>query len=213
MWPVSNARNTCPPDKFPELPSDIAARVRGAKLFRGSTCSATWQYVPYLRRRSSACKRRSVIISPGEYNFGPPLLGNPLTNFTTCRTIRTTIMPGTRSNGTLWRRDLIFSFRNLMFRSIKPQCCEAAAQSNLGMVGRPTTKSLMEENSWSPITTTIRKPRKRYILYVARNATQMSSLFLLVRWVIVVKHILVLMVVKKVCLLTKKQSIANSTFW
>jgi hypothetical protein len=33
----------------------------------------------------------------------------------------------------------------------------------------------------------------------------------LVRWVIVVKHILVLMVVKKVCLLTKKQSIANST--
>ena len=36
MWPVSNARKTCPPDKFPELPSDIAARVQGAKLFRGS---------------------------------------------------------------------------------------------------------------------------------------------------------------------------------
>ncbi len=52
----------------------------------------------------------------------------------------------------------------------------------------------------------------RYILYVASKATQTSSLFLLVRWVIVVKHILVLIVVKKICLLTKKQSIANSTF-
>ena len=71
-------------------------------------------------------------------------------------------------------------------RSIKPQCCEAAAQSSLGMVGRPATKSLMEANSWSPLTTTIRKPRIRYILYVASKATQMTSLFLLVRWVIVV---------------------------
>ena len=50
---------------------------------------------------------------------------------------------------------------------------------SLGMVGRPATKSLIEANSWSPLTTTIRKPRIRYILYVASKATQTSSLFLL----------------------------------
>jgi hypothetical protein len=50
-------------------------------------------------------------------------------------------------------------------------------------------------------------------LYVANKATHMTSLFLLLRWVIVVKHILVLKVVKKTCLLTKKQTIASSTFW
>ncbi len=38
-----------------------------------------------------------------------------------------------------------------MLHSMSPQCCEAAAQSNLGNVGRPTTKSLMEANSWSPL--------------------------------------------------------------
>ncbi len=48
-------------------------------------------------------------------------------------------------------------------------------------------------------------------MYVASNATQMMSLNLLVRWLIVVKHILVLKVVKSTCLFTKKQSIANST--
>jgi hypothetical protein len=48
-------------------------------------------------------------------------------------------------------------------------------------------------------------------LYVANKPTQMTSLFLLLRWVIVVKHILVLKVVKNTCLLTKKQSIAYST--
>jgi hypothetical protein len=98
-----------------------------------------------------------------------------------------------------------------MLRSISPQCCKAAAQSSLGIVGRPTTKSLMAANSWSPFITTIRKPCRRFILYVACKATQMTSLVLLLRWVIVVKHILVLKVVKNTCLLTKKQSISSST--
>ncbi len=56
-----------------------------------------------------------------------------------------------------------------------------------------------------------KKPWRRYILYIASKATQMTSFDLLVRWVIVVKHILVLKAVKNTCLLTKKQSIANST--
>ncbi len=59
--------------------------------------------------------------------------------------------------------------------------------------------------------TTIRKPRRRYVLYVASKATQMMSFDLPVRWVIVVKHSLVLKGVKYACSLTKKQSIANST--
>jgi hypothetical protein len=37
--------------------------------------------------------------------------------------------------------------RNLMFRSINPLCCEAAALSNLGAVGSCTTNSQMEANS------------------------------------------------------------------
>ncbi len=48
-------------------------------------------------------------------------------------------------------------------------------------------------------------------MYVASKATQMKSFDLLVRWGIVVKHILGMKVVKNICLLTKKQSIANST--
>ena len=115
------------------------------------------------------------------------------------------------SKGKLWWRERIFSLRNLMFCLISPQCCKAAAQSMLGIVGRPTTMSLMMANLWSPFITTIQKPLKRYILYVASKATQMMSFELLLRWVIVVKHILVLKVVKNTCLLTKKQSIANST--
>jgi hypothetical protein len=96
-----------------------------------------------------------------------------------------------------------------MFCSISPQCCKAATQSMLGVVGRPTTMSLMAANSWSPFIITIRKPRRRYILYIASKATQMTSLDLLVRWVIVVKHILVQKVVKNTCLLTNKQSICQ----
>jgi len=44
-------------------------------------------------------------------------------------------MPGTLSKGRLWLREWIFSLRNLMFCSINPQCCEAAAQSTLGAAG------------------------------------------------------------------------------
>ncbi len=56
-------------------------------------------------------------------------------------------MPGTRSKGQLWRRERIFSLRNRMFLSIKPQCCDAAAQSNLEAVGRLTIRSLIKLNS------------------------------------------------------------------
>ncbi len=56
------------------------------------------------------------------------------------------IMPGTCSKGKLWQREWIFSLRNLIFRSINPQCCEAATQSSLGAVGSCTTNSLMEAN-------------------------------------------------------------------
>ncbi len=45
-------------------------------------------------------------------------------------------MPGTRSKGKLWQRELIFSLRNQMFLSMRPQCCNAAAQSILGTVER-----------------------------------------------------------------------------
>ncbi len=155
------------------------------------------------------------MISLGEKCFTPPLRAKLFTNLTiSCSTIRTTIMPGTLSKGKLWQRERIFSLRNLTLRSISPQCCKAAAQSSLGDVGRPTTTSLMEANSWSPFITTIWKPQRKFIMYVAFKATQITSLFLLVRWVIVVKHILVLKVVKNTCLLTKKQSIASSTsYW
>ncbi len=121
--------------------------------------------------------------------------------------MRTTIMPGTRSKGRLWQREWIFSLRNLMFRSINPQCSEAAAQSNLGVVGSCTTKSLMEANFWSPAITTILKPCRRYILYVAWRASQTNALFWCARWVTVVKQILVLMVVRKMCLLTKNNQL------
>ncbi len=104
------------------------------------------------------CRCQPVIISPGEKCFTPPFCGNLFTNFTMCITIRTTIMVGTLSKGKLWRRDQILSFKNRMFWSIKPQCCDAAAQSKLGFVGRPTAKSPMESNSWSPLITTIWKP-------------------------------------------------------
>ena len=64
-----------------------------------------------------------------ERSARPPCFGNPLTNFTICNTMWTTIMPGTLSKGRLWLREWIFSLRNLMFRSINPQCCDTAAQS------------------------------------------------------------------------------------
>jgi hypothetical protein len=41
VWPVSNARNIWPPDRLPELPKEMAALVLGARLFLGSTFSAT----------------------------------------------------------------------------------------------------------------------------------------------------------------------------
>ncbi len=56
-------------------------------------------------------------------------------------------MPGTPSKGKLWQRERIFSLRNQMFLSTKPQCCDAAAQSNLGAVGRLTQRSLIKLNS------------------------------------------------------------------
>ncbi len=56
-------------------------------------------------------------------------------------------MPGTHSKGKLWWRERIFSFKNWMFLSIKPQCCDAAAQSNLGAVGRLTIRSPIKLNS------------------------------------------------------------------
>ena len=130
-----------------------------------------------------------------------------------CSTIRIIIIAGTCINGRLCLRDLTFSFTNLMLCSINPQCCAAAAQSIDGVVGRVVIWSLIDANSWSPLITTILKPRRRYILYIRCRASHIIFLLWVVRWVIVVKHILVLNVVKKMCLLMKNTSIANSTFW
>ena len=93
---------------------------------------------------------------------------------------------------------------------MSPQCSEAATQSSLSCVGRPTTKSLMEANSWSPFITTIQKPQRKYIMYVAQGHPNHIR--------VPAGHvgdcgeaILVLKVVKNTCLLTKKQSIASLT--
>jgi hypothetical protein len=100
-------------------------------------------------------------------------------------------MPGTRSKGKLWQRERIFSLRNWKFFSMRPQCCDAAAQSFWGAVGRLTIRWLIELNSWSPAITTIWKPCRRYILYVAWRASHINAFVLKPRCVTVVKHIFV----------------------
>ncbi len=98
---------------------------------------------------SFAWMQRFVMISPGEYCLTPPRHGNPFTNLMIYITIRTTIMPSTRSKGKLCLREQFFSLRKWIFCSIRSQCWDAAIQFTLGAPGRLPANSVRAANSWS----------------------------------------------------------------